>query len=71
MDREFQIKPELTLAQNFNQWYMLDTEEREGWGEERLDHLYAVRLFSETYGIATADLQDSFEQERRKFQFNG
>lgn len=71
MDREFQIKPELTLAQNFNQWYMLDTEEREGWGEERLDHLYAVRLFSKTYGIATIDLQDSFEQERRKFQFNG
>lgn len=71
MEREFQINPKLTLAQNFNQWYMLDTEEREGWGEERLDHLYAFRLFSETYGIAAIDLQDSIEQERRKFQYSG
>ena len=71
MEREFQISPELTLAQNFNQWYMLDTEEREGWGEERLDYLYAVRLFSETYGVATVDVQDSIEQERLKFQFTG
>lgn len=71
MDREFQINPELTLAQNFNQWYMLDTEEREGWGEERLEYLYAIQLFSKTYGIATIDVQDSIEQERRKFQYIG
>ena len=71
MEREFQIDPELSLAQNFNQWYMLDTAEREAWGEERLDYLYAVKLFSETYGVATIDVQDSMEQERKKFQFTG
>lgn len=71
MEREFTINPEITLAQNFNQWYMLDTEEREGWGEERLEYLYAIQLFSKTYGIATIDVQDSIEQERRKFQYIG
>ena len=69
--RIFQFDPELSLAQNFNQWYMLDTAERESWGEERLDYLYAVRLFSEICGLATIDVQDSLEQERKKFQFTG
>ena len=58
-------------CQNFNQWYMLDTSERESWGEERLDYLYAVRLFSETFGLATVDVQDSIMQDRKKFQYNG
>ena len=71
MEREFQIDPELTLAQNFNQWYTLDSEEREHWGEERLDRLYAVRLFAKTYGVATVDVQDSIEQEQKKFQITG
>lgn len=71
MEREFQIEPELTLAQNFNQWYMLDSDEREHWGEERLDRLYAIQLFAKTYGLATVDVQDSLEQERKKFQFMG
>jgi hypothetical protein len=71
MEREFQIDPELTLAQNFNQWYMLDCSEREGWGEEPLDRLYAVQLFSKTYGVAAIDVQDSMEQEIKRFQFMG
>ena len=71
MDRAFQIDPELTLAQNFNQWYMLDCSEREGCGEERLDRMFALRLFSKTFGVATIDIQDSLEQERKRFQFTG
>ena len=69
MEREFQIDPELSLAQNFNQWYMLDSEEREDWGEYTLDYPEAIKYFSRLHGIAAVEIQDSMDAERKRFSF--
>lgn len=36
---------------NFNEWYFVNTSEREAWGEARLDREAAFKIFSKIYSF--------------------
>ena len=70
MQRPFTFEAELTLAQNFRKWYEMDTAEREAWGEPRLEWLEGIRRFAELQGVASVAIQDSMEEDGRKWAWS-
>lgn len=46
---KFVYDTECTVDQNFNEWFYQCNDERETWGEERLDRDDAFALFQEFF----------------------
>ena len=70
VDSQFVLDPNSSLAVNFHQWYDMDTAERDSYGEQPLDRLVAISEFAKLFKVAAVAVQDSIDQEQKKFDLN-
>lgn len=49
-DESFTYDASATFSINYQEWYFMNCEERDQYGEQRLTHEQAEKLFFELYG---------------------